>query len=329
MRKNGAEVVMPSSPARRDDTVARTRPTRLEQELRVLRRGKYLLLLLLPGLIYYVIFQYIPMYGVTIAFKEYNSRLGLLRSPWIGFEHFRRFFAHPYFFALMRNTFLLSFYDLVFGFPAPIIFALMLNELRNETYKKTVQTISYLPHFIAMPAVVGMLFLILSPSTGFVNRILFTIGIEPIHFLIQPGWFRPVFVLSGIWQELGWGAIIYLAQLSRIDPELYEAATVDGAGRGRLMWHVSLPGLKPVISILLILRIGRLLSVGAEKVILMYNPFTYETADVIGSFVYRRGLQMADFSYATAVGLFGSVISLILVLAANRVAKRVSEWTLL
>jgi putative aldouronate transport system permease protein len=201
--------------------------------------------------------------------------------------------------------------------------------LRSVTYKRTVQTISFLPHFIALPAVVGMLFLILSPTTGFVNGILARLGINTIDFLIRPRWFRPIFILSGIWQNLGWGAIIYLAQLSRIDPQLYESAVVDGASRLRQMWHISLPGLKPIISILLILRIGGLLSVGAEKVILMYNPLTYETADVIASFVYRRGLLLADFSYGTAVGLLNSVISLVLVLIANRVAKSVSEWTLI
>ena len=299
-----------------------------QRQARKIRASRYLLLLVLPGFLWYVIFMYFPMYGLTIAFKDYNTFLGILRSPWIGFDNFERFFNYPHFWQLIRNTFLLSFYTVLFGFPAPIIFALVLNEVVNRSYQRAVQTISFLPHFIAMPAVVGMLFLILSPSTGFVNVILGGIGIEPIYFMINPRWFRPIYVISDIWQNLGWGAIIYLAQLSRVDPELYEAATVDGASRLRKMWHISLPALAPVISILLILRLGGLLSIGAEKVILMYNELTYETADVIGSFVYRRGLLLADFSYGTAVGLFNSVVSLGLVLLANWAAKRISEYRL-
>ena len=299
-----------------------------QRQVRKVRASKYLLLLVLPGFVWYVIFQYIPMYGVTIAFKELSLRLGVLGSPWIGFDQFERFFNYPRFWGLIRNTFLLSFYTMLFGFPAPIIFALALNELVNRTYKRTVQTISFLPHFIAMPAVVGMLVLALSPSTGFVNVFLGAFGIEPIYFMIKPRWFRPIYVISDIWQNVGWGAIIYLAQLSRVDPELYEAATVDGASRLRKMWHISLPALTPVISILLILRIGGLLSVGGEKVLLMYNDLTLETADVIWTYVYRRGLLRQDFSYGTAVGLFNSVISLILVVLANTAARRFSEYRL-
>ena len=299
-----------------------------QRQVRKVRASKYLLLLVLPGFVWYVIFQYIPMYGVTIAFKELSLRLGVLGSPWIGFDQFERFFNYPRFWGLIRNTFLLSFYTMLFGFPAPIIFALALNELVNRTYKRTVQTISFLPHFIAVPAVVGMLVLALSPSTGFVNVFLGTFGIEPIYFMIKPRWFRPIYVISDIWQNVGWGAIIYLAQLSRVDPELYEAATVDGASRMRKMWHISLPALTPVISILLILRIGGLLSVGGEKVLLMYNDLTLETADVIWTYVYRRGLLRQDFSYGTAVALFNSVISLILVVLANTAARRFSEYRL-
>ncbi len=299
-----------------------------ERQVRKVRASKYLLLLVLPGFVWYVIFQYIPMYGVTIAFKELSLRLGVLGSPWIGFDNFVRFFNYPHFWGLIRNTFLLSFYTMLFGFPAPIIFALALNELVNRTYQRTVQTVSFLPHFIAMPAVVGMLVLALSPSTGFVNAILAAFGIDPIYFMIKPRWFRPIYVISDIWQNVGWGAILYLAQLSRVDPELYEAATVDGASRLRKMWHISLPALTPVISILLILRIGGLLSVGGEKVLLMYNDLTLETADVIWTYVYRRGLLRQDFSYGTAVGLFHAVISLVLVVLANTAAKRFSEYRL-
>ena len=297
-------------------------------ELRVRAgKSKYLLLLVLPGLVYFIIFHYGPMYGLVIAFQDYNTRLGVVGSPWVGFEHFAKFFGHPYFFRLVRNTFLLSFYSLLVGFPAPIIFALALNELTQQRYKKVAQTVSFLPHFISLPAVVGMLYLFLSPTTGFANKVLQVVGVEPIYFMTNPGWFRSIYVASDIWQNVGWGAIIFLAQLSRLDPQLYEAAVIDGASRFQQMRFISLPGLKSVISILLILRVGTLLSVGAEKVLLMYQPATYETADVIGSFVYRRGLLHADFSYGAAVGLFGSVIGLILIICANRVARKVSEFT--
>lgn len=291
------------------------------------QNSKYLLLLLLPGFVYFVIFQYLPMYGVTIAFKDYNSYQGILRSPWIGFDSFVRFFSYPHFWRIIRNTFLLSFLSMIFGFPAPIIFALLLNEVFSQKYKRTVQTISFLPHFISLPAVIGMMFLLLSPRTGLVNALLGRLGIEPIYFMMKQEWFRPLYIISGIWQGLGWGSIIYLAQLSRVDPQLFDAATIDGASRLRKIWHINLPCLRPVISILLILRMGSLLSVGSEKVILMYNPYTYETADVIGSFVYRRGLLMADFSFGAAVGLLGSIVGLILVVIANQTAKRVSEYT--
>ena len=285
--------------------------------------------MLLPGLIYYIIFRYVPMYGVVIAFKDFNARLGILGSPWIGFEQFIRFFTHPYFFRLVRNTFLLSFYSLLLGFPAPIILALMLNELRNQTYKRFVQTVSYLPHYISIVAIVGILTLLLSPTNGFVNVVLTKVfGMEPIYFMAEPGWFRPLFVGSGIWQNIGWGAILYLAALSQVDVQLYDAAIVDGTSRMQKIWHISLPSIMPTIAILLILRIGSLFYVGFEKVILMYNPVTYSTADVIGSYVYRRGLQYAEFSYGAAVGLFNSVINVILLITANWISRRVTEQSL-
>jgi putative aldouronate transport system permease protein len=285
--------------------------------------------MLLPGLIYYIIFRYVPMYGVVIAFKDFNARLGILGSPWIGFEQFIRFFTHPYFFRLVRNTFLISFYSLLIGFPAPIILALMLNELRNQTYKRFVQTVSYLPHFISIVAIVGILTLLLSPTNGFVNVVLTKVfGMEPIYFMAEPGWFRPLFVASGIWQNIGWGAILYLAALSQVDVQLYDAAIVDGTSRMQKIWHISLPSIMPTIAILLILRIGTLFYVGFEKVILMYNPVTYSTADVIGSYVYRRGLQYAEFSYGAAVGLFNSVVNVILLITANWISRRVTEQSL-
>ncbi len=320
--------------AKKDETV---RPVQLKPRevswpadvLNGLIRTKSLQLMLLPGLVYYVIFRYLPMYGIIIAFKDFNARLGIVRSPWVGFEQFIRFFAHPYFFRLVRNTFLLSFYDLLFGFPAPIILAIMLNELRNQTYKRFVQTISYLPHFISIVSIVGILTLLLSPTSGSVNTIISRVlGLEPIYFMAEARWFRFLYVSSGIWQNIGWGAIIYLAALSQVDVQLYDAATVDGSTRLQRIWHISLPSIMPTIVILLILRIGSLFYVGFEKVILMYNPVTYQTADVIGSYVYRRGLQFAEFSYGAAVGLFNSVVNIILLLSANWMARRVTEQSL-
>ena len=307
-----------------------TAGTRLLRHLAHVRKERFLLFLVLPGVLYYIIFHYFPMYGVIIAFKDYSIRKGIIGSDWVGFKNFASFFRYPHILRLVRNTFLLSFYSLIFGFPAPIIFALLLNEVRGRLYKRTVQTVSFFPHFIAMPAAVGMFFLILSPRGGFINQLLVSLfNMKPIYFMLEPGWFRPIYILSGIWQGFGWGAIVYIAQLSRIDPQLYEAATIDGCSRVRKMWHVSLPGLKPMISIFLILRMGGLLSVGYEKVILMYNEMTFETADVIGSFVYRRGLAGGAWGLGTAVGFLNSAIALILVLTANRIAKRLSEWTLL
>lgn len=300
-----------------------------QRTLKGLRKTRTLQLLLLPGLLYFIVFHYIPMYGVTIAFKAYNTRLGILGSPWIGFEQFVHFFTHPYFPRLMRNTFLLSVSLLAIGFPAPILLALILNEVRSPKYRSFVQTVSYLPHFISTVSIVGILSLILSPSTGFVNTILVkAFGMKPVYFLTEPGWFRTLFVASDIWQNLGFSAIIYLAALSQVDVQLYDAATVDGASRLQRIRHISLPSILPTIAILLVLRVGSLFSVSSEKVILLYNPTTYETADVIGSYVYRRGLQFAEFSYGAAVGLFNSVINVALLIAANWFSKRLTEESL-
>ena len=296
--------------------------------LRGLRKTKYLQFLMLGGLAWFIIFHYVPMYGVVVAFQDYNSRIGVFRSEWVGLENFIRFFKHPYFFRLIRNTFLLSFYDLLFGFPVPIVLALILNEVRNGAVKRSVQTISFLPHFISLVALVSLAALFLSPSEGVLNRVLVNFGIEPIYFMNEPGWFRPLYVLTGIWQNAGWGAIIYLAAISQVDPQLYEAATIDGASRLQSMRHVTLPAIAATIIILTILRAGALLSVGFEKVYLMYSPATYETADVISTFLVRRGLFKADFSYGAAVGLFNSVVNLGFLVVANRLARRYTEHSL-
>ena len=293
-----------------------------------LYKTRYLQLLALPGLIYYIIFHYIPMYGGIIAFKDYKVKLGILGSPWVGLYQFERFFNHPEFWRLIRNTLLLNFYRLIFVFPIPIIFALLLNELRGKFYKRFVQTVSYLPHFISLPAIIGMLFMFLSPTDGVVNNVLKNLGMESVYFMAQPEWFRSLYVLSDIWTSTGWGAIIYIAALSNVNSELYESAAMDGAGRIRMMWNVSLPSIAPTVVIMLLLEIGKMMSLGADKVLLMQTPITYETSDIISTFVYRRGLQYAEYSFSTAVQVFNSVINIILLTIANTVSGKVSDNSL-
>lgn len=290
-------------------------------------RNRYIYLMLIPVIIYYGIFHYGPMYGLLIAFKDYGIAVGVWDSPWVGFTHFQNFFENPYFWRLLRNTLMISFLELLFAFPAPIILALLLNEIRLIFFKRIVQTISYLPHFISIVVVAGMLVDFVARD-GLINNILGFFGIEPIAFLQEPGWFRSIYVSSGIWQGIGWGSIIYLAAMSSIDPTLYDAARIDGAGRWKQTLHITIPGIMPTIVILLILNIGSILAVGSEKIILLYNPLTYETADVISTYVYRKGILGADFGYSAAVGLFNSVISFILLVMANTISKRVSEHRL-
>ncbi|WP_317890786.1 ABC transporter permease [Paenibacillus arenilitoris] len=290
-------------------------------------RNRYIYLMLLPVMAYYAIFHYGPMYGLLIAFKDYGIADGVWRSPWVGFTHFHHFFENPYFWRLIRNTALINIYELLFAFPAPILLALLLNELRRIVFKRVVQTISYLPHFISIVVVAGMLVDFVARD-GLINNILGLFGMEPIAFLQEPGWFRSIYVSSGIWQGVGWGSIIYLAAMSTIDPTLYDAARIDGAGRWKQTLHVTIPGIMSTIVILFILNIGSMLSVGSEKIILLYNPLTYETADVISTYVYRKGILGADFGYSAAVGLFNSVISFILLTLANTISKRVSEHRL-
>lgn len=294
---------------------------------RDLVRNRYIYLMLVPVLIYYAIFHYGPMYGLLIAFKDYGIADGVWQSPWVGFTHFQNFFENPYFWRLLRNTLMISFYELLFAFPAPIILALLLNEIRLIFFKRVVQTISYLPHFISIVVVAGMLVDFVARD-GLINNILGFFGYEPIAFLQEPGWFRSIYVSSGIWQGIGWGSIIYLAAMSSIDPTLYDAARIDGAGRWKQTLHITIPGIMPTIVILFILNIGSMLAVGSEKIILLYNPLTYETADVISTYVYRKGILGADFGYSAAVGLFNSVISFILLTLANTISKRVSEHRL-
>lgn len=267
------------------------------------------------------------MIGNIIAFQDYSVIGGLLHSHWVGFKHFHEFLSDPYFWKLVRNTVLLNVYHLIFYFPAPILFALLLNELRLPLFKRAVQSITYLPHFLSTAVVVGIIVNFLTID-GLINRLIAALGFEQIKFLSKAEWFRPIYIGSEIWQRTGWGAIIYLAALTGIDPTLYEAAKIDGAGRWKRVIHVTLPCIMPVITILLLLNLGEIMSVGFEKVLLLYTGSTYETADVIQTYVYRRGLLESDFSYAAAVGIFQSVLAFTLVFTANKIVRKVSETSL-
>ncbi len=284
----------------------------------------------LPGVLWFLIFAYLPMWGIVIAFTRYNLFGGLFQSQWIGWMNFQQWFRDPYFFRLMRNTIVLNVYGLIFGFPAPIILALLLNEVRLNKFKRVVQTISYLPHFISTVVIVGMLKIFFSPgNSGIVNMFIKDIlGMEAINFFARPEWFRTLFIGSGIWQGVGWGSIIYLAAISGISPELYESATIDGARRLQKIRYITIPCIAPTISILLILNVGGMLSIGFEKVYLMYSPATYETADVISTYVYRMGIQGGRFGFGAAVGLFNNIIAAFLLLFTNYSAKKMGNESL-
>ncbi|WP_077216151.1 ABC transporter permease [Bacillus kwashiorkori] len=282
---------------------------------------------LIPALSYFIIFHYIPMYGVQIAFKEFYANLGIWGSPWVGLEHFERFFNSYYFWRLLKNTLILSAYNLAL-FPLPIIFALSLNELKNGAFKKWTQTLTYAPHFISVVVVVGMLVAFLDPITGLVNHVISALGGETINFLTSPNWFRHIYVWSGQWQSLGWGTIIYLAALAGVNPELHEAAKVDGASRFQRIIHVNLPAIFPTIVVLFILNIGSFMSVGFEKVLLLQNDLNSETSDIIQTFVYETGILEGQYSFAAAVGLFDSIINITLLITANYIARKVTDNSL-
>jgi len=283
--------------------------------------------LLIPVIVYFVIFSYIPMTGLVMAFQNFTPKGGIFGSPWVGLKHFADFFGSTYFGRLMRNTVMISVLDLLWGFPAPILFALLLNELRGKVFKRTVQTISYMPYFISMVIICGIIADFTS-SEGVITDLFVALGGERKNLLGQAGNFRTIYVASNIWQSVGFSSIIYLATLSSVDQELYEAAALDGAGRLRQVWHVTLPGIASTIIIMLILRMGSMLAVGYEKIILLYSPATYETADVISSYVYRKGLQEFNYGYSTAVGFFNSVINTALLVITNAVSRKYSETSL-
>lgn len=289
--------------------------------------NKYIYMMLIPVVLYYAIFHYAPMYGAIIAFKNFSPSKGILGSDWIGLTNFIDFFGSFYFIRIFRNTLLISFYQLLFGFPAPIIMALLLNEIKNRKFKSLIQTATYLPHFISIVVICGMI-IDFTSSRGVITNIAAFFGGESTNLLMKPELFRTIYVSSDIWQGAGWGSIIYLAALSGIDEQMYEAAKIDGANRWRQVISITIPGIMPTIIILLILRMGQMMNVGFEKIILLYNSVTYETSDVISSFVYRKGLLEFNYSYSAAVGLFNSVINFILLLTANWLSRRVNETSL-
>lgn len=284
-----------------------------------------LYLMVLPALVFLLVFKYGPMYGVVIAFKDYNIMQGVLASKWVGLQYFRELFMFDEFPRVVVNTLVISLMKLVIGFPAPILLALLLNELRLAIFKRWVQTFTYLPHFISWVVIGGIAVDLLSPSSGIVNKVIQAFGGEPIFFLTSESWFRWILVYTDVWKEAGWGAIIYLAALLSINEELFQAATVDGAGRLRQIWHISLPSIRSTIIILLLLRIGHLLDAGFEQVLVMYNPTVYDVGDIIDTYVFRVGLGTMQFGLTTAAGLFKSVIGCVLLVIANTLARRMGE----
>ncbi|MEZ2718771.1 sugar ABC transporter permease [Bacillus circulans] len=296
--------------------------------VRKIRKNWDLYLLIIPIIAYFIIFKYIPMYGLQIAFKDFIAVDGIFNSPWVGLEHFERFFQSFYFERLLSNTLLIGLYELAVGFPIPIILALMINEVKNKYFKSFIQTITYAPHFLSVVVVVGILYLFLSPQTGIINQLIVILGGEPIYFMAEPAWFKTIFVFSGVWQNMGWSSIIYLAALSAIDPQLQEAAKIDGASRLQRIWHINLPSIKPTIIIMLILQCGSILGVGFEKVFLMQNSLNMSASDVISTHIYRTGILGADYSYSTAIGLFESFVNLIILLLVNYTARKVNKVSL-
>ena len=284
--------------------------------------------MLIPVAVFYILFHYAPMYGVQIAFKDFLASKGIWGSPWVGMKHFNRFFNSYYFERLLFNTISISVYQLVFGFPIPILLALMINEVRSGPFKKLVQNITYAPHFLSVVVIAGMLTSFLHPEKGIVNHFIMLFGGESIDFLSEPSWFKPVYIISGIWQNAGWNSIIYISALAGIDPQLHEAAKIDGAGRLARIIHVNLPGILPTIVILLILNVGQIMNVGFEKVFLLQNDLNKSASDIISTFSYSIGIKGGQYSFASAIGLFNSVINFTLLVLVNTVSRKLGETSL-
>lgn len=305
------------------------KPSQGKLLLSALKKDYRLYIMLALPIIYFVIFKYVPMYGIILAFRKFKPGGSIFGVEWVGLRYFKLFLTDKSFWNIFKNTVILSFSNLIIGFPIPIIFALLLNEVSHAGSKKAIQTITYLPKFLSTVVVVSMLNNILSPSTGIVNNVIEYFGFEPIFFMNSAEWFRPIYIVSEIWQFMGWNAILYIAALAGVDEQLYEAAKIDGAGKWKQVIHVTIPGIMPTIVITLILAVGFTLQVGFEKVLLMYQPSIYDTADILQTYIYRMGLvQGNNFSYATAVGLFQALISLVLIWFTNRIAAKQTDYSL-
>lgn len=302
--------------------------TRMERLRRFATHNWQLYILLLPAFVWLIVFCYAPMYGVTIAFKDYKVKLGITGSPWAGFKYFEQFFSTSVAVKSIRNTLLLSLYSLLFGFPIPILFALMLNMLRSARYKKFIQTLSFAPHFISVVVVVSMMNIMFAPSNGWVNKLITSTGAKEVLFMTRSEYFRTMYVASGIWQDMGFNAIVYIAALAGVSPELHEAAIVDGASKIRRLIHIDIPCILPTVTIMFILSVGNLFSVGYEKAYLMQGGLNTEVSEIISTYVYKVGLQSAQYSFSAAVGLFNSVVNLVLLLAVNTFARRMSDVSL-
>lgn len=287
-------------------------------------RNKWKYFIVIPVIVYLLIFNYKPMYGLIIAFKRFRPQLGILDSPWVGLQNFKSLFRDFYFTRSLRNTFTISLLSILFSFPAPVLLALVLNEVKVKWFKKAVQTITYMPHFISMVVICGMI-ISFTQTNGIITDLVVLFGGERVNLLAQSKFFYPIYIISGIWQQVGWDSIIYLAALSGIDQEQYEAARVDGAGRFKQMIYITLPGLIPTISMLLVLKLGKVLGVGYEKILLLYQPITYEVADVISTYSYRKAFINADYGFSTAIGLFNSVVNIVFLLVSNKLSKKMGQ----
>lgn len=290
-----------------------------------MKRHKWMYLMMLPGIIYFIIFKYVPMGGLIISFQNYSPYLGIAGSEWVGVEHFKNFFMNPDFKMLLINTFSISILNLVFFFPMPIILALLLNEVKNKFMKKSVQTMIYIPHFISMVIVASLTFTLLNTESGIINQIVYAVTGQKLEFLSDPKYFRWIIVIQNIWKETGWGMIIFMAALAGVDTQLYEAAQVDGAGKLRQMWHITLPAIKSTIIIMLIMKVGTLLNTGFEQIFLMKNSLNSSVAEVFDTYVYTLGITQGAFSYSTAVGMFKSLVATVMVVTTNWICKKCGE----
>ena len=303
-------------------------PSRWLSMLRHIKKDRQFLIILIPCILFYAIFRYGPIYGLIIAFQDFNVYDGFFGSDWVGFDQFKRFFDSSDFWLLTKNTFLLGLYNLLWGFPFPVMFAILLNEVRHKLFKKSIQTFSYLPAFLSIVIVCSMLIDFLSPSRGLLNQFIQWLGLQKMHFMVAPEWFRTIYISSDIWASMGYEAIIYLAAIAGISPSLYEAAKVDGAKRWHMMRYITLPSILPTMLVLFILKTGSMFRIGYEKILLLYNPLTYEVADVFSTFVYRKGLLELNYSYASAVGIFEAIIALVMLAGANLLSKRLGGRSL-